>query len=162
MPVRTLLGLRDLHRISQEQTIFDLGVIREKPLPPDNMQGVGLKFGFRIQWNKVNNVDGYRVIVMTGSDAANPDVILPVVTGDNSLEITYEVGDVAITRTFAVQSVKDGLFSDLIENTKWLTLTSKVDGGAADSAPTQSPDQPQKPEGAEKTDDPGRIGKPGS
>jgi len=136
MPADTLFTITDLRRISQERQIFDLDFFPDPPQTPENMIILAIIQGFRIQWSKVDGVDGYRIAVMDDNNLETPKRIIEV-TGQNTLEYEWYVGDVAITRQFSVQSYKGDLSS------AWYypitAATSKAAGGASDSAPTQPP-----------------------
>lgn len=146
MPPTASFTIADFERISRERQIYDLGTFAERPLTPDNIIVLGLKFGFRVQWSRVDDVDGYRVAVLSNQNLESPDFIATV-PGEQTLQWEYLAGDVAIAKYFAVQSYKGDLSSEF---TALATATSKVDGGAADSAPAIPPDQAQTPETSEE------------
>lgn len=88
-----------------------------KPLAPDNISVTASKRGFRVQWSQVEDVDGYRVVVIDDQDLDEPNLIIER-TGDSTLEYFYYVGNIAITRFFAVQSFIED------ESSEFTTLTS--------------------------------------
>lgn len=150
----------ELRRIAEDVSQTYLQSI--KPRPPDFVRALGLKFGFRVQWAQVDGCDGYRVAMMTTQNLAAPDYLSPLIEGSTTLNWEWFIGDVAAARQFTVQSFKrtptgEILFSEF--RYPLVSATSKVDGGAADSAPTATPSAPVSPSGAEDQGDPGGIRK---
>jgi hypothetical protein len=99
---------------------------------------------------------------MTTQNLAAPDYLSPLLEGATTLNWEWFVGDVAATRQFSVQSFKrmqtgEILFSEF--RYPLVTATSKVDGGAADSAPVAAPSAPVSPSTAEDQGDPGGVPK---
>ena len=152
--------LRDLQRIQTENARTEFNLLPELPKPPDTTKATGLKFGMRVEWSQVTGVDGYRVAVMTNNNLAAPDKLSPLLEGETTLEWVFFTGDVAIARQFTVQSFKRSvngeiLFSDFTR--PFRSATSKIDGGAADSAPAASPSAPVAPRTESTPGDPGGV-----
>ena len=125
-----------------------------RPATPLNVTALGLKLAMRIQWSKVDNATGYNIAVMDDNNLNAPILIL-VEPGSQSMEKIYYTGDVAITRQFAVQAFTDYAGGRIVsEYSELKSATSKVDGGASDSAPTSPPSNPSldTPESPEATD----------
>ncbi len=141
VPIEELQQLRSVNKFSQST-----GLTFAKPTTPSNIVVTGLKFGFRIQWSKVGGATGYQIAVMTGNNLAAPN-LLPSILGENSMEDTYFVGDVAITRNFAVRAFSESTAGfQFSEFTEIKSGTSKIDGGAADGTPPDPPAPPPDPD----------------
>jgi hypothetical protein len=140
IPITELQQLRSSTKLSQAG-----GLTFSKPTTPSNIVVTGLKFGFVIQWSKVSGVTGYQIAVMSGNNLAAPNLLLSEM-GEDSMERPYFVGDVALTRSFAVrafiQSTTGFLFSKF---TEIKSGTSKVDGGVSDGTPADPPAPPPDP-----------------
>ena len=156
MPVS--MTLRDLQKLQEDNSRFELHVFPENPFTPESLKVTGLKFGFRIEWSPVIGVDGYRVAMTTTNNLSSPDKLSPLIEGDTTLEYAWFVGDVAITRQFSVQSYKRSVTGELLfSNFRYpmVSATSKVDGGAGDSAPAAAP--AVSPSGGETSGNPGGV-----
>lgn len=147
MPPRLSIPIEELQRLrSSTKLSQSTGLTFAKPATPSNIVVAGLKFGFRIQWAKVSGATGYQIAVMTGNNLAAPN-LLPSTLGENSMEDTYFVGDVALTRNFAVRAFNESTSGfQFSEFTSIQSGTSKVDGGAADGTPPDPPAPPPDPE----------------
>ena len=126
-----VLSLKDILRIQEERLSIETEIISNRPTAPVNISVTGLKFGFKIQWSSVNGVAGYRVAISPDDDLSSPELLITV-SGEKSMEFNYFVGDVALTRFFAVQSILGDLFSNF---SSVVSATSKGAGGAADGTP---------------------------
>lgn len=141
VPISELQQLRSRSKFSQTT-----GLTFAPPTKPDNIVVTGLKFGFRIQWSKVSGATGYQVAIMSGKNLAAPN-LLPSVLGEDSMEDTYFVGDVALTRNFSVRAFSESTAGFLFsEFTEIKSGTSKVDGGASDGTPPDPPAPPPDPD----------------
>ena len=158
MPLYTL---QELQRLSTEVANPFREVLSVPPKPPAKVSATGLKLGFRIQWPQVDGADGYRITMMrTNNFAAAEDQM--EVSGEQTVGATWFYGDIAAVRQFTVQSFKrlntgEKLYSEPVY--PFASATSKVDGGAADSAAVAPQGEPIAPSGAEDAGDPGGIGK---
>ena len=156
-PAHTLAELQKLS-LEFSQPFRELQAI--KPKPPVFVRATGLKLGFRVQWSQVDEADGYRVAMMTTNNLAAPDFLSALIEGSTTLSWEWFIGDVAAASQFTVQSFKrmatgEILFSEF--RYPFATATSKVDGGAADSAPAAAPSAPIAPSGEEDQGDPGGV-----
>lgn len=152
--------LQELLKLQQERSQVEYNLLPTRPQAPTFIKATGLKLGFRIEWSQVEGADGYRVAVMTTNNLAVPDKLSPLVEGDTTLEYTWFVGDVALVRQFTVQAYKRSVTGEILfsEFTRpFVAATSKVDGGAADSAPAASPSAPVAPVGSGGSGDPGGV-----
>ncbi len=141
VPIEELQQLRSTIKLSQAG-----GLTFSKPAKPDNIVVTGLKFGFVIQWSKVSGTTGYQIAVMSGNNLAAPNLLLTEI-GEDSMERPYFVGDVALTRNFAVRAFSESTAGfQFSEFTEIKSGTSKVDGGAADGTPADPPAPPPDPE----------------
>ena len=146
IPIEELQQLRGSGKFSQST-----GLTFAAPAKPDNIVVTGLKFGFRIQWSKVDGATGYQIAIMSGKNLAAPN-LLPSVLGEDSMETIYFVGDVALTRNFAVQAFIQSTAGFLYSGfTEIKSGTSKIDGGASDGTPA---DPPAPPPSSPSSDDP--------
>ena len=158
MPVGFTLD--ELQKLQEERFRTEINVLPSKPLPPQFQKATGLKFGYRVEWAQVNGIDGYRVAVTSDNNLNAPQRMSPLIEGETTLEWTYFVGDQALARQFAVQSYKRSVNGELIFSEfryPLVTATSKVDGGAADSAPGTSPSAPVSPTTSESSGSPGGV-----
>jgi len=146
MPPKLSISIEELQQLrSQDKLSQSSGLTFAPPAKPDNIVVTGLKFGFRIQWSKVDGATGYQIAIMSGKNLAAPN-LLPSVLGEDNMETTYFVGDVALTRNFAVQAFIQSTAGFLYSGfTEIKSGTSKVDGGASDSTPSDPPTFPPKP-----------------
>lgn len=147
MPAKISVSIDELQQL-RGRTKFSQsgGLTSGPPGKPDNIVVTGLKFGFRIQWSKVDGVSGYQIAIMTGNNLAAPNLLLTE-TGEDSMERTYFVGDVALTRSFAVRAfIETTAGRQFSEFTEIKSGTSKVDGGASDGTPADPPAPPPDPE----------------
>jgi len=108
------LSMEELNRLSLERSQVAPNSFAAKPLQPDNITVTAGKRAFRIQWSQVPGVEGYRVAALDDQDLSEPDLIKTIV-GNSNLEWTYNVGNVALTRYFAVQSFNADESSDFTE-----------------------------------------------
>ena len=134
-----------------------------RPVAPAKVTALGLKLAARIQWSRVEGVSGYRVAVMSTNNLHQPNELSPLLDGDETLSYVWYAGDVAVARQFTVQSFKRAangeiLFSDFTR--PFVSATTKVDGGVADSAPTAAPSAPVSPATGGTVGDPGGIHSP--
>lgn len=157
MPARISVSVEELSRLGSNKLTQSLSLSPAKPETPLNVTVIGLKFAFRIQWSKVDGASGYFIAIMDDNNLDAPKLIESVI-GSESMDKTWFVGDVAITRQFSVQTFIDysggRIFSDYSAP---VSATSKIDGGASDSAPTDppsspTPSAPESPETPEGTD----------
>lgn len=161
MPPRTGFTLADLHRHALESARRQNELQPMPPQTPDMLKATGLKFSIRVEWSQVPGVDGYRVAAMpaTSQNLAAPQKLFTV-TGDSSLEFTEPVGDVATQRYYSVQAFKKNIQGETYFS-EWryplVNATSKVEGGAADSAPPNPPSAPIEPETEGDPGDPGGL-----
>ena len=147
MPPKLSIPIEELQRARGSGKLSQAGGLTfSRPAKPDNIVVAGLKLGFRIQWSKVNGATGYQIAVMTGNNLAAPNLFLTEI-GEDSMERTYFVGDVAITRSFSVRAFTEGTSGfQYSEFTEIKSGTSKVDGGASDGTPPDPPAPPPDPE----------------
>ena len=136
-----------------------LDPLPQRPQPPTKITVTGLKLAARVQWSRVEGVSGYRVAVMSTNNLHAPNELLWI-EGDETLNYVWYSGDVAVTRQFTVQSFKRSangeiLFSDFTR--PFVSATTKVDGGAADSAPAAAPSAPISPATSGTPGSPGGI-----
>ncbi len=143
MPPRISVPVEELARLGTRKMRDTLALAPAKPETPLNVTSLGLKFGFRIQWSKVDGATGYNIAIMSDNNLNAPILILTVI-GSQSMDFTYFVGDVAVTRQFSVQAFKEYSGGRAVSeySTPTSDVASKVDGGAGDSAPTAPPSNP--------------------
>jgi len=153
MPPRISVDVEELSRLGTRKMQDSLSLAPAKPETPLNVTVLGLKFGFRIQWSKSDGASGYNIAIMTDNNLDAPKLILST-AGEESMDFTWFVGDVASTRQFSVQAYTDYSGGRVIsEYSVPAEAISKVDGGASDSEPTDPPsspdpgDLPEKPGG---------------
>lgn len=115
-----------------------------QPIPQvTSVQATGKEGFFIIQWAPLNGVQGYRIAVMSDNNLANPNIGMFVAYGAATARYDYLVGNIALTRQFAVQAFREdeyGPFSTIVSATSRLT----TDAGSAEptnpaSSPTSSP-----------------------
>ena len=78
---------------------------------PSNVKVTGSTGFFIVQWSLVSEAEGYRIAVMTDKNIAKPDIGLFAVTGYKTVRFDYIVGNIALTRNFAVQAFSQNYFS---------------------------------------------------
>ena len=152
-------SIRELQRLQEERTRFEYNLLPTMPTAPAKVSASGLKFGYRIQWPRVDGVSGYRVAMMSANNLESPQGLSPLIWGEETQEHTWFYGDTTLVRQFTVQSFKasvsgEMLFSDFTR--PFASATSKADGGAADAAPTAVAATP-KPAGEATPGDPAGV-----
>ena len=154
MPPRLSLDPEQLSQLTSGVFRQSLRLAPVRPEAPLNVTALGLKFGFRIQWSKSDGASGYNIAIMDDNNLDAPKLILAVM-GSQSMDFTWFVGDVASTRQFSVQAFVDYSGGRVVsEFSVPASATSKVDGGASDSAPADPPSNPipDTPQSSEEPD----------
>ena len=160
MPPRISVPVEELAKLGTRKMRDSLALAPAKPEIPLNVSALGLKFGFRIQWSKVDGATGYHIAIMDDNNLDAPKLILSVL-GGQSMDFTWFVGDVAITRQFSVQAFVDYSGGQVVSAYSVpAAATSVVEGGAGDSTPTDPPSNPdpEPPEGPEVPGAGGMLG----
>jgi hypothetical protein len=108
------------------------------PVVPVSIQVTGQQGLIRVQWAPLPNVDGYDVAIMTTPNLDAPDVNIDRKMGEKNREYLYATGNVAVTRYFALRSMRSGYFSD------WSAPISgtSVAFGAVEAPPATPPAPP--------------------
>lgn len=162
MTVKVAFSAKELANLSVERARQEIASFPIRPQTPDNFSVTGKKFGYYLIWSRVDGVDGYQIAVMTGNDLSAPQLIIEV-PGKDTMQFSYTVGDVAAARTFSVQSYKNSISGERLYS-DWFyplqTATSKVDGGAADAAPSTPPAPAPTPDTTEFPGDPSGVSSP--
>lgn len=124
------------------------------------VKATGKEGYIRVQWARVGNADGYQIAVMTDKNLKNPDVGIWVVLAPQR-QFDYPVGNVVLTRNFAVRAFKGlpphgvGSFSSIKSATSALTDATTSTGATEPTDPgTADPTAVRPPTGLE---DPGDL-----
>lgn len=157
MPVS--LTAKQLNELYLERLRTEINVLPARPLTPDNFQVEGRKLCYYLTWSRVESADGYQIAVMTGNDLANPQLLLEV-SGRDTMQYTYTIGDNTAVRTFSIQSYKDSVSGERLYSEFFYplrTATAKADGGAVDTAPIVPPAPAPTPDTTEYQGEPGGV-----
>ena len=156
MPPRISLDPEQLAQLTSSVFRQSIRLAPARPVAPLNVTALGLKLGFRIQWSRSDGATGYNIAIMDDNNLDAPKIILAVF-GSQSMDFTWFVGDVAITRQFSVQAFTDYAGGRVVsEYSVPVAATSVVDGGASDSTPTDPPSNPI-PDIPEDTEHSGKL-----
>lgn len=111
-----------------------------------SVQVTGKEGFFIIQWAPQTNVQGYRIAVMSDNNLANPNIGMFVAYGAPTARYDYMVGNIALTRNFAVQAFREdefGPFSVIKSATSSLmTAAGSTEPTNPASAPASNPPPP--------------------
>lgn len=72
-----------------------------------SIQVTGKEGFFIIQWSPISGMTGYRIAVMTDKELDTPNIGIFTAWGEKSSRYDYLVGNIALTRNFAVQAFRD-------------------------------------------------------
>src|SRR5215510_13782592 len=101
-------SLKDIRLIDQTRYPNPTKLIIGQPLAkPINVQVTGKEGFFIIQWAQVDFAQGYRIAVMTDNNLNAPNIGLFAAYGGKTARWDYLVGNIALTRNFAVQAFRD-------------------------------------------------------
>ena len=115
---------------------------------PENLKATGKEGYFRLQWSPASEaVDGYQVAISITQDIETPTVGLVTLVGIKTQFTDYLVGNVAVTRYFAIRSFQGfppRYFSDF---SSAVSATSRLmtDAGSAEPASPSSPPSSGEP-----------------
>lgn len=133
--------------------------IIEDPIPAiSSFQVTGNTGFFNIQWAPISGMTGYRIAVMSDTNLANPNIGIFYAYGEKQARYDYLVGNVALTRNFAVQAFKD---SDFGQWTAIKSATSALMTAAGVTEPTNpaSPPSSNPPPPSGGTGSEGGVGR---
>jgi len=105
---------------------------------PSSFQVTGKEGFFILQWASVAGATGYRIAVMTDKELDTPNIGIFFAYGEKTARWDYLVGNIALTRNFAVQAVRDVDFSP------WSTIKSAT-CSLMTAAGTGEPTNPASP-----------------
>lgn len=106
-----------------------------------NVQATGKEGFFIIQWAPQTAVQGYRIAVMTDNNLDKPNIGIFVAYGSVAARYDYNVGNIALTRQFAVQSFREdefGPWSAIVSATSNLLTVAGSAEPPNPAAPVQS------------------------
>ena len=113
--------------------------ITENPIPSvSSVQITGKEGFFIIQWAPITGMTGYRIAVMTDKELDTPNVGIFCAYGEKSARYDYLVGNVVLTRNFAVQAFRDADFGPW-SAIKTATSRLTTDAGSAEPTNPASP-----------------------
>lgn len=127
--------------------------VTSNPVPAvSSFQATGKEGFFIVQWAPVAGVTGYRIAVMTDKELDTPNIGIFTAYGEKTARFDYLVGNIALTRNFAVQAFHDSDFG------VWSAIKSATSSlmTAAGSA------EPTNPAGAASSSSPPPSGGGGS
>jgi len=125
------MTLDDLNRMSVEAVTSAVDPMRTPPEAPVNVTATTRTFGILVQWSRVEGCDGYLVMVSSDQDFSSP-LDQKRVIGDSNVSYSYDTGNVAVARYFAVKSYSGDVFS---ERSSVVTATStNVETGASQTS----------------------------
>ena len=106
-----LMTAAELNRLAIERTVTAVDPLRTPPTRVDNISATSRTFGILVQWSRVDGCDGYIVLVSDNGDFDSPIDQVRVV-GDSNLSYTYNTGNVAVLRYFAVSAYSGSIVAD--------------------------------------------------
>lgn len=121
---------------------------RPKDMPltvPLNPKATGKEGFIRVQWSPVDQSDGYQVAISTTANIQSPSIGTMTVMGGLTPFFDYNVGNIALTRYFAVrafQGFPPRFYSDFcsVVSATSIVLASAGSAEPASSNTTQSSD----------------------
>lgn len=122
------MTLADLNRLATERTITAVDPLRTPPSSVDNISSTARTFGILVQWSRVEGCDGYIVLVSDDGDFDSPIDQVRVV-GDSNLSYTYNTGNVAVERFFAVSPYSGDMVA--AKSTVVSATSGNVEAGAS-------------------------------
>ena len=108
MPV--LVDPMRLQQMATEQIFTAIEPQRTPPETPRNLIATARNFGILVQWGRVDDADGYVVMVADDQDFSQP-MLQRKLPGEDTLEWFYNTGNAALTRYFRVQSYRGDSYS---------------------------------------------------
>lgn len=130
--------------------------ITSMPVPvPSSFQVTGKEGFFIVQWAPISSVDGYDIAVMTNLELDTPNIGIFRQMGYFTARWDYHVGNIVLTRFFAVRAFKD------VDYGKWTAIKSATcalttAAGSAEPTNPASPVTSTPPPPASGEEDPGR------
>lgn len=108
-----------------------------------NVQATGKEGFFIIQWAPLTGIQGYRIAVMSDNNLDAPNIGIFAAYGAVAARYDYLVGNIALTRQFAVQGFREdefGPWSAIVSATSNLTTAAgSVEPTNPASAPPANP-----------------------
>lgn len=114
---------------------------------PTSIQVTGNTGFFVIQWATVPGAEGYRIAVMSDTNLANPNIGMFIAYGQKTARYDYMVGNIVLTRNFAVQAFRLEEFSAFSSIASATSLLMTAAGSTEPTNPASSPGSGQPPGG---------------
>lgn len=111
------------------------------PKPPLNVKATGKEGYIIVQWKPTGTADSYQVAIMSDQNLAAPNQGVVTVAGGQTSRYEYHVGNVVLTRYFAVRSLNAQAVSEF---SSIVSAASALTGGAGAAEPA-APFNPNRP-----------------